>query len=78
MAEPAPQESPAQEAPRYDPHAIERRLAHERAKREARLAHKRGRRYAGIRFFVVILVLLGLTGLLAFVVWHEIQRLFGI
>jgi hypothetical protein len=78
MAEPARREVPAEDVPEYDPRSLHRRLAFERAKREARIARRRGRKHAGLRFFTVIVVLLGLSGFLAYVVWHEIERLFGI
>ena len=49
-----------------------------RAKRQARVEQMRARRYAQIRFFIVILVLLGLSFFLALTVWREIERLFGL
>ena len=78
MAEPARRHAAAEEAPPYDPSAIERTLIEQRARREARLAHKRARRHARIRFFVVILALLGGATALALLVWQQIQNLFGL
>lgn len=78
MAEPARRPSSSRDVPEYDPDAIQRRLAHERARRNSRLAQRRVRRHAAIRFLVVIVVLLGFTFAVALVVWHEIRRLFGI
>ena len=78
MAEPARRQSSAPDIPEYDPTAIQRRLAHERARREARLDARRVRRNAALRFLVTIVVLLGFTVAVSLVIWHEIRRLFGI
>jgi hypothetical protein len=78
MAEPARRHAAAEEAPPYDPRAIERTLIEQRARRQARVAHKQARRHAHIRFFVVILALLGGATALALLVWHQIQNLFGL
>jgi hypothetical protein len=78
MAEPARRQTAAEEAPPYDPRAIERTLLEQRARREVRLARKRARRHARIRFFVVILALLGGAIAIGTLVWQEIQKLFGL
>jgi hypothetical protein len=78
MAQPARRPEAAEEAPPYDPRAIERTLLEQRARREARLARKRASRNARIRFFVVIFALLGGAVALGVLVWQEIQRLFGL
>ena len=78
MAEPARRHTAAEEAPPYDPRAIERTLLEQRARREVRVERKRARGHARIRFFVVILALLGGAIALATLVWQEIQRLFGL
>jgi hypothetical protein len=78
MAEPARRQTAAEEAPPYDPRAIERTLYEQRMRREARVAHKRARRNARLRFFVVVLALLGGAVALGIVVWQEIQKLFGL
>jgi len=49
-----------------------------RARRKARAAHRRRTRRAGIRFWLVLLVLLVASVLLSVTIWHEIQRLFGL
>jgi hypothetical protein len=78
MAEPARRHEAADEAPPYDPRAIQRAMLEQRARREARLARKRARRYAQIRFFLVILTLLGGAIAIGAFVWLEIQKLFGL
>jgi hypothetical protein len=78
MAEPAPRQTAADEAPHYDPRTIQRTLVEQRARREARVAHKRAKGHARIRFFIVVLALLGGAIALGAIVWQEIQRLFGL
>jgi len=78
MAQPARRHAAAEEAPPYDPRAIERTLLEQRARREARLARQRAQRNARIRFFVVILALLGGALALGVLAWQQIQRLFGL
>ena len=78
MAEPARRPTAAEEAPPYDPRAIERTLIEQRVRREARVAHKRARGHARIRFFIVVLALLGAAAGLGFLVWSEVQNLFGL
>jgi hypothetical protein len=78
MAEPARRQTAADEAPHYDPRSIERTLVEQRARREARVARKRAVGHARIRFFVVILALLGGATALGFLVWQQVQNLFGL
>jgi hypothetical protein len=78
MAEPARRQTAAEEAPPYDPRAIERTLIEQRARREARIARKRARGHARIRFFIVVLALLGGAAALGLLVWQEVQNLFGL
>ena len=78
MAEPARRHAAAEEAPPYDPRAIERTLVEQRARREARVERKRAVRHAHIRFFIVILALLGGAVALGFFVWQEVENLFGL
>jgi hypothetical protein len=62
----------------YDPDAVQRRYAAERARRNERIRRVRARRYARLRFFVVLVALLALSGYLGVMLWREIQRLFGL
>jgi hypothetical protein len=78
MAEPARRHEAADEAPTYDPGAIQRTLLKQRLRREARLARKRARRNARIRFLLVIFTLLAGAIVLGAFVWQEIQKLFGL
>jgi hypothetical protein len=76
VAEPARRSS--QPAPPLDPAAVERAYRLERAKRRARSERDRALRRARIRFFGVLLALLGLAGALGLTAWQQIQRLFGL
>jgi hypothetical protein len=78
MAQPARRPEAADEAPQYDPTAIQRTLVQQRLRRQARMAHKQRRRHAHIRFFAVMLALLAGALALMLTVWHEIQRIFGL
>lgn len=53
-------------------------MLEQRARREARLARQRARRNARLRFFVVIVALLGGALALGVLAWQQIQRLFGL
>jgi hypothetical protein len=76
VAEPARRTAP--DAPPLDPSAVERAYRLERAKRRARDEHARAARLAGVRFLVVIVVLLGLGAFLALTAWKQIESLFGL
>ena len=49
-----------------------------RARRKARIAHRKRTKRAGIRFWVVLVVLLVASVVLSVTIWHEIQHLFGL
>lgn len=79
MAEPARRPAAGREAPPpYDPVAVDRAYQQERARRRARIERERAQRRAGLRFWLVLLALLGITVLLSLTVWREIERLFGL
>ena len=78
MAQPAPGHDVAEDDVPLDPTAIERRYRLARARRRARERHKQETKLARFRFYAVMLVL-GVAAIALFVlVWHEIQRLFGL
>ena len=76
MAQPAKKRRA--EAPVYDPVAVEREYRRNRARRAAQEERKRARRAAGIRFWLVALALIALSVYLGLVIWHQIQKLFGL
>lgn len=82
MAAPAPRraqwEDPPGEDPPIDPFAVERRLRRERAKRRARIEHRREQRIAGLRFLVLIGVLVFVTLFIGLSIWEKIRTLFGL
>ena len=89
MAQPAPrrddallengyQALPDLDDPPLDPHARARRYREARLRRYARIERDRAQRYAGLRFWVVLLVLVAASIFLTLTAWREIERLFGL
>jgi hypothetical protein len=78
MAQAARRDAEQDEAIPLDPYAIRRNYRLERAKRRARKARQRERRLAGLRFVVVLVLLLALSVGFAVVVWQQVQELFGL
>jgi hypothetical protein len=64
--------------PRVDPAAVEQAYAQHRARRHARRAHVRRSKWAGLRFWVFLLLLVGVCVFLALTTWREVARLFGL
>jgi hypothetical protein len=77
VAQPATRRELDEELP-PDPAAIERRYRLERARRRARERHKLETSLARTRFYAVMLVLGAGAIALLVLVWHEVQRLFGL
>jgi hypothetical protein len=75
--EPSPEHVEEDDLP-LDPTAFERRYRLERARRRARERHKQETTLARFRFYAVMLVLGVAAIALLVLVWHEIQRLFGL
>lgn len=78
MAEPATRTPAADDAPPFDPVAVDRAYLQERARRRARIERSRARRRASLRFWLVLLGLLAVSALLVLTVWREVERLFGL
>ena len=79
MAEPATRQSAGEDAPpAFDPIAVDRAYLHERARRQARIERSRARKRAGLRFWIVLLVLVAVSIVLTVTTWREIERLFGL
>jgi hypothetical protein len=78
MAEPATRPAAGDEAPPFDPVAVDRAYLQERARRRARVEHSRARRRAGLRFWIVLIVLVAVSILLTLTIWREVERLFGL
>jgi hypothetical protein len=66
------------DVPSLDADAVRRSYQHHRARRRARVEHVRRSRRAGARFWVVLLLLVTASVVLAMTTWREIGRLFGL
>jgi len=75
MAQPARR---ADDVPDVDPAAVDRAYRYHRERRRARVRHSRERRRAKLRFWVVLLLLIGLAVYLMLLVWSQVERLFGL
>ena len=64
--------------PVVDHEQVQQTVRLHRARRKARLAHQKRTKRAGIRFWVVLVVLLVVSVVLSVTVWREIQHLFGL
>src|SRR5687768_16580486 len=78
MAEPATRPPAGDDAPPFDPIAVDRAYLQERARRRARIERSRERRRASLRFWLVLLALLAVSVLISLTIWREIERLFGL
>ena len=78
MAEPATRRRAREDAPPFDPVAIDRAYLQERARRRARAERSRARRHAGLRFWLVLLGLILVSIFLTVTIWREVERLFGL
>ena len=61
-----------------DPTAIQRNYRRQRIKRRAREERAREKGLAALRFWLVLLAVLGVSVALAVVIWNQIQHLFGL
>jgi hypothetical protein len=77
MAEPARRLDP-DEALDLDPAAVQQAYRLHRARRRAHREREREIRRARLRFWFVLLALTALSITLAVVIWHQIERLFGL
>jgi hypothetical protein len=78
MAEPARRTAPGDDAPLFDPLAVDRAYLQERARRRARSERSRARRRAGLRFWLAVVVLIAVSVLITLTIWREVGRLFGL
>ena len=81
MAQPArttPPPTTPEEGDPLDPHAVSRAYRHHRARRAARKQRHREKRWAGVRFWVVLVLVVVVTVVLATRTLGEIERVFGL
>lgn len=81
MAQPAPllpDDRVVKDEPPLDPDAISRSYRHHRARRAARAKRHREKRWAGVRFWLVLVLVVVVTAVIAARTLGEIERVFGI
>ena len=61
-----------------DPAAVQRAYQLHRARRRARRNHQRETKRAQLRFWLVLLALVAASIYLSIVIWHQIERTFGL
>jgi predicted nucleic acid-binding Zn ribbon protein len=66
------------DVPFVDHEAVRETVRLSRARRKARIEHRRRSRRAGIRFWLVLILLAVASVFLVVTISHEIQRLFGL
>jgi hypothetical protein len=71
-------EDASSDVPVVDHEAVQHTVLLHRARRKARIEHRKRTRRAGIRFWLVLSLLLVLSVVLSVTIWHEIQHLFGL
>lgn len=78
LLEPGYPALPGPDDPPLDPEARARAYRQARLRRYARIERDRAQRYAGLRFWVVLLVLVAASIFVTLTAWREIERLFGL
>jgi type VI protein secretion system component VasF len=78
MAQPARRPEPVDEALELDPAAVQRAYQLHRAHRRVHRNRRRDTKRAKLRFWLVLLALVVATVYLSLVIWHQIQRTFGL
>jgi hypothetical protein len=78
MAQPARRPELVDEALELDPAAVQRAYQLHRARRRVHRNRRRDAKRANLRFWVVLFVLVAASVYLSLVIWHVIQRTFGL
>jgi type VI protein secretion system component VasF len=78
MAQPARRPEPVDESLELDPAAVQRAYQLHRARRRAHRNRRRETKRAKLRFWLVLVVLVAASVYLSIVIWHQIQRTFGL
>ncbi|MCY7303407.1 MAG: hypothetical protein LH654_10345 [Thermoleophilia bacterium] len=71
-------EAPSDDIPVVDHEAVRDTVRLHRARRKARIEHRKRTKRAGLRFWVVLVLLLVASVVLSVIIWSEIQNLFGL
>ena len=78
MAQPARHPEVVDEALQLDPVAVQRAYQLHRARRRAHRSHRQETKRARLRFWAVLLGLVAVSVYLSMVIWHQIERTFGL
>jgi hypothetical protein len=81
VAQPAqstPPPATVEDDPPLDPDAVSRAYRHHRARRAAKNKRHREKRWAGVRFWLVLALVVIVTGVIATRTLGEIERVFGL
>jgi hypothetical protein len=78
MAEPARRPEVVDESLELDPVAVQRAYRLHRARRRHHRNRQRETKRAKLRFWVVLLVLVAASVYLSIIIWHQIERTFGL
>jgi hypothetical protein len=78
MAQLARRPEVVDEALDLDPAAVQRAYQLHRARRRAHRNHRRETKRAKLRFWLVLLGLVAVSVYLSIVIWHQIERTFGL
>jgi hypothetical protein len=78
MAEPARRPEVVDEALELDPVAVQRSYELHRARRRVHRNRRRETKRAKLRFWLVLLVLVAASVYLSVIIWHQIERTFGL
>ena len=78
MAQPARRPEQVDEALELDPAAVQRAYQLHRARRRVHRSRRRETKRAKLRFWLVLLALVIASVYLSLVIWHQIQRTFGL
>ena len=78
MAQPARRPEVVDEALDLDPVAVQRAYQLHRARRRAHRHRRQETRRAKLRFWLVLLGLVAVSVYLGIVIWHQIERTFGL
>jgi len=78
MAEPARRQELVDEALELDPAAVQRAYQLHRARRRAHRSRERETKRAKLRFWLVLFALVAASLYLSIIIWHQIQRTFGL
>jgi hypothetical protein len=78
MAQPARRPELVDDALELDPAAVQRAYQLHRARRRVHRRRRRETKRAKLRFWIVLFVLVAASVYLSLVIWHQIQRTFGL